>query len=110
MTKRTFLTAKNPSHLRAFLDDNIFRNASVMAKAFSVSSSTMSSWLSEATPTPRWTLLAAEGLVRRRRAEKDDLFFLSLPRNKPEAIKVMRQLATSFGGKMSATMRLSEEE
>ena len=110
MTKRTFLAAKDAKHLRAFLDDSTFANASKLAEAFSVSTSTMSAWLNGKSPTPKWTLLAAEGLRRRRRAEATDAFLLYLPKNKPDAATVMRQVAASFGGILSQPVSSRKED
>lgn len=99
MTKRTFLTAKDAKHLSSFLDDGTFANASLLAAAFSVSASTMSAWLSGKSPTPRWTLLAAEGLRRRRRAQTLTYFLVGLPTDKPDAFSVVRAVVESLGGK-----------
>ena len=100
MTRRTFLTAKDAKHLSSFLDDGTFANASLLAAAFSVSASTMSAWLSGKSPTPRWTLLAAEGLRRRRRAEALTLYVIGLPANKTDFVEVVRAVVEGLGGKL----------
>ena len=101
-------TALNAKHLRSLIDDKLVANLSELARAFGVGPSTMSQWLSGKSPAPKWTLLAAEGLRRRRRAEKLTLYLVGLPTNKPEAVNVLRTVAESFGGKFHVSFTVSE--
>ncbi len=94
-------TAPSNGHLHKLIDDKLVANAAELARAFGVGTSTISQWLGGKNPAPRWTLLAAEGLRRRRRATRDVYWILRLPIDKPEAHDAIRQIARSFGGIMS---------
>ncbi len=100
--------APDNKHLRSLLDDKLVANSSELARAFGVGASTISHWLNGKSPTPRWTLLAAEGLRRRRRAEKLTFYLIGLPANKPEAFTVVRTVVESLGGKFHVSFTVSE--
>ncbi len=101
-------TAHDNKHLLSLISDKLVANASELARAFGVGQSTISQWLSGKNPAPRWTLLAAEGLRRRRRAEKLTLYLIGLPANKPEALSVVRTVVESLGGKFHVSFTVSE--
>ncbi len=102
-------TAPSNGHLHKLIDDKLVASPSELARAFGVGQSTISQWLSGKSPTPRWTLLAAEGLRRRRRAEKLTLYLVGLPANKPEALNVVRTVVESLGGKFHVSFTVSED-
>ncbi len=106
---RMHLVAPNAEHLRSLISDKLVENATELAKNFGCSKAAVSAWINNRNPAPRWTLLAAEGLRRRRRAEAFDLYIVSLPIAKPDAPTVMQQVARSFGGRMSQAVLKHED-
>lgn len=104
MTVRKHLTAPNAHHLRALITDGLLFDGAAIALAFGVSRSAIFQWLNDKSPTPRWTLLAAEGLRRRRRAEALTWYLIGLPANKPDAVTVVRTVVEGFGGKVHGKM------
>ncbi len=92
--------APDNKHLLSLISDKFVASPAELARAFGVGQSTISQWLSDKNPAPRWTLLAAEGLRRRRRAEAITFHLVGLPTNKPEAFTVVRTVVESLGGTM----------
>ncbi len=105
---RMHLVAPSNGHLHKLIDDKLVANAAELARAFGVGTSTISQWLSAKRPAPRWTLLAAEGLRRRRRAEALTLYLIGLPANKPEALSVVRTVVESLGGQFHVSFPVAE--
>ncbi len=105
---RMHLVAPNADHLRSLISDKLVANATELAKNFGCSKAAISGWISNRNPAPRWTLLAAEGLRRRRRAEKLTLYLIGLPTNKPEAFTIVRTVVESLGGKFHVSFTVAE--
>ncbi len=97
---RMHLIAPNADHLRSLIDDKLVENMTDLAKNFGCSKAAISGWISNRNPAPRWTLLAAEGLRRRRRAEAITFHLIGLPTNKPEAFTLVRGVIENLGGTM----------
>lgn len=72
----------NVDHIVKFMDQFKLTQTS-MGEMFGVSSSAVCGWLSDKV-CPKWTQLAIEGLIRRKRAEYEKVVVICLPNNKDQ--------------------------